>query len=127
MEIEYHDIKAEELRIGNFFYPDVDGDAYAKITAKDILELYSDPIDDYYKALPLTEEWLIKFGFEKNTDNGCLFKNIINYWNFILWEKSNYIDLIINKSSIRLSIKYVHQLQNLYFSLTGEELEVKNV
>jgi hypothetical protein len=123
--LEVKMIKANELRIGNFFYPDVDGDAYAQITAKDILELYSDPIDDYYKALPLTEEWLIKFGFEK-VENGCLFKNIINYWNFFLWEKSDYIDLVINKSSIRLSIKYVHQLQNLYFSLTGEELEVSN-
>jgi len=24
-------------------------------------------------------------------------------------------------------VKYVHELQNLYFALTGEELELKNV
>jgi hypothetical protein len=123
MEIEYHDIKAEELRIGNFFYPDVDGDAYAKITAKDILELYSDPIDDYYKALPLTEEWLIKFGFKKNSDNGDLKGNDCYYTH------KNFKRCISLPNFIYdgIKIKYVHQLQNLYFALTGEELEVKNV
>jgi hypothetical protein len=119
MEIEYHDIKAEELRIGNFFYPDVDGDAYAKITAKDILELYSDPIDDYYKALLLTEEWLIKFGFEKTP---------LHYFKkdgIILSVEDFYYECFLGSNSV--IIKYVHQLQNLYFALTNQELEVKNV
>jgi hypothetical protein len=133
MKIEYHDIKAEELRIGNFFYPDVDGDAYAKITAKDILELYSDPLDDYYKSLPLTEDWLVKFGFEEYIDFGyktgnfdkvplCGFTYSINTNKVMIMHKGNNISHWLD-----IKIKYVHQLQNLYFSLTNQELEVKNV
>jgi len=36
--------------------------------------------------------------------------------NLITYESADGMDL---------NIKYVHQLQNLYFSLTGEELEIK--
>jgi hypothetical protein len=32
--------------------------------------------------------------------------------------------IMYNYHSIKLEIKYVHQLQNLYFDLTGEELDI---
>jgi hypothetical protein len=116
-------MKANELRIGNFFYPDVDGDAYAKITAKDILELYSDPIDDYYKALPLTEEWLIKFGFERKGITSCFGKLCIHHKEPMY----PYGRVYFNSWAILQKMpEYVHQIQNLYFALTGEELEVQN-
>lgn len=87
-----------------------------------------------FKPVPLTDEWLVKFGFEKGGSN-----------------RFNYIDLNVDESfyiavngeegvfncivaldngeeeiSECIShIKHVHQLQNLYFALTGEELEIK--
>lgn len=71
--------------------------------------------------IPLTEEWLLKFGF-KSTQSGMM---------FILKDK-NGNNFTIESDSISFSarfiidhyceIKYVHQLQNLYFALTGEEL-----
>ena len=61
-------MKAQELRIGNYYLQDCLGGDISQITAEDILELYDYPLEDYFKPIPLTEEWLLKFGFEKNID-----------------------------------------------------------
>ena len=67
------------------------------------------------EPIPLTEEWLLKFGFKKNSEfyeNGKV----------ILIEENNSFHLAFLNCS---SIKYVHQLQNLYFALCGEELQLQ--
>lgn len=70
--------------------------------------------------IPLTEEWLLKFGFYKNIDTE-------------LFEKSGFqIDFSVIKCHFYLpnygdwynELEFVHQLQNLYFALTGEELSL---
>jgi hypothetical protein len=83
------------------------------------------------EAIPLTEDWLLKFGFKQLKENNSYpedFAKIIYdngrmriYGNTIEWIESNddYFFKIINTP------KFVHQLQNLYFALTGEELEIK--
>jgi hypothetical protein len=71
-----------------------------------------------YSGIPLTEEWLLKFGFIKN--NTC----------YVLKFGSNCITIslfkkpysYLNGTYISDRTQYVHQLQNLYFALTGEEL-----
>jgi hypothetical protein len=69
------------------------------------------------KPIPLTEEWLLKFGFEK-TENGYFVKDgIILYPIRDLYFRGNLF--------IKADIKYVHQIQNLYFALIGEELTPK--
>ena len=76
-----------------------------------------------YKPIPLTEEWLLKFGFNKDLIG----------WDLIGWDKgdfdlrqygneSGYRDYGLQFSGLGIEIIYVHQLQNLYFALTGEEL-----
>jgi hypothetical protein len=69
------------------------------------------------EPVPLTEERLLKFGFEKDVTeyNICWFLNHVYIW-FVDGEYINELDL---------PIKYVHQLQNLYFALKGEELTLK--
>ena len=76
--------------------------------------------------IPLTEEWLIKFGFNRH---GFHFN--LNYFQ-IIYENGNefsyeyrFSGIEFNNLYIKNSINYVHQLQNLYFDLTGEELEIK--
>lgn len=71
---------------------------------------------EHFKPIPLTEEWLFKFGFEKalngwwdKTETWC-WKDDIFYLGALSW---------------LAECKYVHQLQNLYFALTGEELKTK--
>jgi len=86
--------------------------------------LLSVPIDEI-DPIPLTEDWLLKMGFVyrgiyyhfPNHDIFKLeqYKNKNAYW---LRHASESLD------SVR--INHVHTLQNLYFSLTGEELQLTN-
>lgn len=82
-----------------------------------IIEKHSNAHHNSIEPIPLTEEWLIKFGFE-NSNMGFsadYSKDNIEL-NFVngLYEYGDYC-----------KIEYVHKLQNLYFALTGEELTLK--
>lgn len=79
-------------------------------------------LDEFIKPIPLTSEWLERFGFK----NGKI----------LLPERSSLDSyLIVNDGRIQIckngyyaydpETKYVHQLQNLYFALTGSELTLK--
>ena len=74
------------------------------------------------EPIPLTEEWLLKLGFKKTEwDNFNSYRLMIgnNDYTIVLYSDGNCEvgDIITCK------IEYVHQLQNLYFALTGEELK----
>jgi len=118
-------MKASELRIGNWFKEDILEQTFAQITAEQILDFYDDPLDDFYKSTPLTEEWLLKFGFKyQKTYNNYAVK-AGDYFNSVKQDGEEWIysNDESNACCYELrSIKYVHQLQNLYFALTGEEL-----
>jgi hypothetical protein len=82
-----------------------------------------------YRPIPLTEEWLLKFGFEKRTTVAHSVQYFIGFnpithdWMFdILWLVGHEYPFYRNG---HFAIKYVHQLQNLTFALTGEELTIK--
>ena len=120
-------INAKDLRVGNYveylvsdylektkLYWEV-----VKIDADDIHWLSKvDDKDENFRPIPLTEEWLLKFGFINDKilafyKNNSSESTIIIDYNFIC---------LLGYSHVKL--KYVHQLQNLYFSLTGIELTV---
>lgn len=70
------------------------------------------------RSIPLTEEWLLKFGF---SDGYTEFKK---GW-FVICSEDGIFYFQFENYSVEfpdVKIKYVHQLQNLYFALTGEEL-----
>ena len=79
-----------------------------------------------FEPIPLTEEWLIKFGFEQLTKKSNGFKSGS-------YSYSGKVSLILNHDGLRTwtnfwqgnEMRYVHQLQNLYFALTGKELTIK--
>jgi hypothetical protein len=78
-------------------------------------------------GLPITEEWLLKFGFEfwKGSNAFCLQINATVILSFDIdglvifseCSSDNYYSTSFNPN-----IKYVHELQNLYFTLTKTEL-----
>ena len=71
-----------------------------------------------HKFIPieLTEEWLLRFGFEKDNElNFVKFSFKVHFW-------SNYNSYMYGWIGGNIEIKYVHQLQNIYFALTGQEL-----
>ncbi len=76
------------------------------------------------EPIPLTEEWLKMLGFEgKDSDwwtNGVIELGYISQEEFYEAELT-----FPNMKWRRLELRYVHQLQNLYFALTGEELTIK--
>lgn len=76
---------------------------------------------DSFEPIPLTEQWLIDFGFEKNSITQGKFNK--KEWQIFLQPDGNHIFRIVGMSLC--NCKYVHELQNLFFALTGKELEVK--
>jgi len=125
-------MKVEELRIGNLLRDKVTKTELRviKLTEQDIITYVIDrsmfPLLDGWGAepIPLTEEWKLKFGFEKTEwDNFNSYRLIIgnNDYAIVLYSDGNCEvgDIITCK------IEYVHQLQNLYFALKSEELTFK--
>jgi hypothetical protein len=43
----------------------------------------------------------------------------------LFWFEETLSATIQFQNKVEVEIKYLHQLQNLYFSLTGKELEIK--
>jgi hypothetical protein len=108
-------MKADELRIGNF----VEIDQYPNDRV--IIQIENGTnIDQCGKLnaspIPLTEEWLLKFGFISNPYQDRYEKGTIH----IECDKTKGETYLWIENMPH--IKYNHQLQNLYFALTGEEL-----
>lgn len=108
-------MKATEVRIGNCIQFDEHLFIVNDVVIKQLIEDFMQ-----YQPILLTEEWLFKFGFEKvnHIQLGELF---ILQW---LRIKPKYMFAQWRGASVG-KIEYVHQLQNLYFALTGEELIFK--
>ena len=118
-------MKASELRIGNKFY--LPNGEIGTISYHEIRLLIVAMEKPNYNPIPLTEEWLIKFGFEKSKVSSQFDKEKLTIQVSNELERHKKGRVYFNSWAIlEESIKYVHQLQNLYFSLTGEELTFKS-
>lgn len=134
-------MKAEYFRFGNF-YRDKHYDR--EFIVKGIRATYIEHGDADFsesrmvnvEGIPLTEEWLVKFGFEQGA-LGSWIKSISIFGNLReLSFSGDYLylregkevygsgddDLCVLWNKDVMKQFYVHQLQNLYFALTGEEL-----
>ena len=113
-------MKANELRIGNFY----DHNGFVNEATPNTIEEVWIAERSWVKPIPLTEEWLLNFGFLKDLEND-IFLNI-NAYAFLYWQ-NNRVELLDNDNNFMIShCDYVHQLQNLYFALTGKELTFKS-
>lgn len=118
-------MKANELRIGNWYQEDWITGEFSQITVKDIEFLVDDPLDDHYRPIEITEEWLLKFGFEESYQYymfPCPYNLELGYFGSINGSKKGYV--LITLIGEMEGIRYVHQLQNLFFALTGKELTI---
>ena len=124
-------IHPKELRIGNLFMCE---DGIEQIEEINRVYVHAASAEVYYTSninpISLTKEWLERFGFKKdapNEENDVLwYKGIIELYQPEGVPEFNYATRLKNgcfKSGF--VVRHVHQLQNLYFALTGEELEVK--
>ena len=123
-------MKATELRIGNFVFDD-DTDkimVVSKIETEEFTDWNSGEefsitclefgtkksyYDGVFRPIPLTEEWLLKFGFKYNKG-------------FDIYQKDDFIirrkDFVLCNIDIEVKFEYVHRLQNAYFELKNKEL-----
>jgi hypothetical protein len=132
MSVKANDIRQNNYHVGKPFriprmgiYSDtVDGVEYVAITTYgvhlvELGELKFDPI-------LITETWLKRFGFEwkskASTHTGYGIIYIKNNWHISVYPNNDYRVFINGHSILTTDCKYVHQLQNLYYALTGTEL-----
>jgi hypothetical protein len=127
-------IDARELRIGNLI--DKGGVAFRVLTI-DEDGCMCEPINEYdaednswhlsrVEPIPLTEEWLLRLGFTKTEYNDGVEMFMFIYFHLELRNNHLYLECEDSHYSRNLKhIKYVHQLQNLYHSLTESELKIK--
>lgn len=133
-------IKVNELRIGNLVYflgnvHEIEG--ISKRLRPDVGHFQLSGIEYsqkgfHLKPIPLTEEWLVKFGFIEHEVVKCLYNKTHNGFEIdITIEGDNVLSVQLSSTNIsgaypnKELFKYVHQLQNLYFALTGEEFTIK--
>jgi len=120
-------MKANELRIGNWY--NANG-IFKQVTPNTIEEVWIAE-RTWCKPIPLTEEWLLKFGCEKVKSDiptfsivyGEFIEDDYEHCLIINLDVDNNFYIVIN--GVKLILKHVHQLQNLCFALTGEELTIK--
>lgn len=116
---------ANELRIGNWIN-NVDN-LYQIEDAEALLDVETFINHGAFQPIPLNEEWLIKFGFSfENSQH----PEIKGFWHNRLNNFNFYFEQFPDNSFNYCAEDYVplttvNQLQNLYFALTGKELEIK--
>jgi hypothetical protein len=119
-------MKIEDIRVGNWVYHNYNWSSrneganpegyYFQIDESDF---YADAecrlsIEDDLEGILIDETWLLRFGF-RPTD--CA---LYSYGLYFTWNSFTN-SLFLWKTEVT-HIKYVHQLQNLYYALTSSEL-----
>ncbi len=155
-------MKASELRVGNIIgatkhllnhttiprpnTEDIIGSVHSIESNSNIITITDPEVTYCHKlkdcfGIPLTEEWLVKFGFKKYKETKHYkieSHNYSIYWDsYIATGEDNSMwriyyhdtdygnDRFLDCHQFVERLKYVHQIQNLYFALTGIELTIK--
>lgn len=116
-------MQSKDLRIGNYIKDTFDVKKYEvrQLELEDFSAMLNYKISKHrntYNPVELNDEWLVKFGFEKyefdHKENQYRYKDRL-----IVLRDGKFVDY---GSSVIL--QYVHELQNLYYAITGVELLV---
>ncbi len=143
------EIKPQEIRLGNYLQWK-ESDNYVTVTgiSEDAEGWILDYADhetslenglwlDHFTCIPLTTEWLEKFGFEKYESDEKHF--VIRHHKIKIGDYDIDVKIEMWKGDGKwddsysvyygfdhiTTSKYIHHLQNLIQSLTGQELEMK--
>lgn len=119
-------MNASELRIGNYLKPyhgefvvvtAIQGDGRIIHTPDSIGAVN----DIMVEGIPLTKEWLNKFGIairKRKVPSWC------DFFYIYFLGKLEEVEVDDNGTPLSPNLKYVHQLQNLFFASEGTELEI---
>lgn len=134
-------IKSEELRLGNLLQVESGNlNVVLEIKSKstrcsyqreDTGLLHISVIDnEHLCGIPLTEEWLLSLGFELKTRNSFNCYSLPNGWHICMC-MTDIQSAVFEEKGVcywgedYVPVRTVHHLQNLYYTLTGQELKIK--
>lgn len=104
-------MKASELRPGNFVLKQ---DQVIEVTPEILISFWEKDSD--LSPIPIDEQWLKRFGFEEIKYADSKSK----------WFSDDVLELELKRNGCFIfktfEIAYVHQFQNVYLDLTGDEL-----
>jgi hypothetical protein len=129
-------MKVQELRIGNWVSI-IDKESETPYIERQVT-MHGIPDAQFYNPIPLSEEWLLKFGFDKFEDYDFDTKHFKmvplyikddvsimlsggKYW----YVRREYDGGTSEPYEPVIEVDYVHSLQNLFHALTGSELTIK--
>jgi hypothetical protein len=123
-------MKANELRIGSLVYITDTSTLlfYKQVTQINIHNLMylcgetKESFEFEIEPIPLTEDWLLKFGFTHTHNTPHPNRVFMKSWTEGYFKLEEIINYFWGGSDYSVELEYVHQLQNLYFALTNEEL-----
>jgi hypothetical protein len=123
-------IKANELRIGNKvdYYGNIVTINYINDTDVGFSDYvpFDYPLLDEINPVPITEDRLVRFGFKRDTKYDWELKvNGVIFYGMVDNRQYDYLNsiFILNLPDSKINIHHIHQLQNLYYALTGEEMK----
>ena len=122
-------MKISELRIGNYIRDVFETKSHEvkKLDLEDyaaMLNRRNSSHPNIYRGVELSDEWIKRFGFEVSKtqdkffikDNNIGISTADDMFRFI---KGNFVCQIVLRE-----FEFVHELQNLYYAITGVELSV---
>lgn len=109
-------IQAKELRVGNYVMRNGKTVTVWELCIDEDRGRINYISESLYDPIPLTPELLVKAGVKE------VAPNVWSIDSLIMQFKDEVLLAIIDRG---VKLPYLHQLQNLYFALTGEELNVK--
>lgn len=109
-------MEANELRIGN----------WVTVGEHSNFQVQLINLKNKFEPILLTPELLIAAGFEWQASGySGFYKDTGNKWSMRIWQNDDHDFLYSISDYNAISLFHIHQLQNLYFALTGQELNIQ--
>ena len=122
-------VDARELRIGNII-KSPDTNDWVKVEMNHLIRIAATEEKSGYTPIELSEEWLIRGRFQEIGDIENYTVIIYGIGDFHLYvgqhePKEYYMNVVKwdTRKPLQPHFKFVHQLQNIYYALTNQELQ----
>jgi hypothetical protein len=114
----------KDLRLGNYIQDYAGNVVQAEaLQQREDIKINEGIAAASYEPIQLNAEWLIKFGFQPTGTSWLLSTDNYKDFDVQLLEESYFL----NSDGLPFSngFSYVHQLQNLYYAITNQELIIR--
>jgi len=119
-------MKANELRIGNLLNK-INDNKFIEVTSLEIecCEGMNGHFNLTFEPIPITEELLLKCGFEyTDAEKEFLQLSVFRTFKFNADNSDNFSSVTFRINDTTIEITSIHQLQNIFFALTNQELKI---